>query len=232
MENLPIYISLFFVLTTALAVYLLYKISNHSKPVLLLALGWLGVQMAVSLTGFYTNTSQPRFGLLVLPPVVLTIVVFSTNRGRRFIDSLDRKYLTLLHVVRVPVELTLFLLFVFKAVPELMTFEGRNFDILSGVSAVIVYYLGFVKGRMSNKLILLWNFICLGLLFNIVINAVLSVPGPLQQQAFDQPNVGVLYFPFVWLPGFIVPLVLFCHLASIRLLLGAEKRADRLIVKG
>lgn len=35
-----------------------------------------------------------------------------------------------------------------------MTFEGRNFDILSGLSAPLVYYFGF-GGNRPNKLLLL-----------------------------------------------------------------------------
>jgi hypothetical protein len=70
-----------------------------------------------------------------------------------------------------------------------------------------------------------WNFICLGLLLNIVINAILAAPFPFQQFAFDQPNRGVLYFPFIWLPGFIVPAVLLSHLVNIRQLLSQPARS-------
>jgi hypothetical protein len=63
---------------------------------------------------------------------------------------------------------------------------------------------------------LLWNLVCLGLLLNIILNAVLSAPVPFQKFAFDQPNIAVLYFPFVWLPSCVVPLVLLSHLAAIR----------------
>ena len=50
----------------------------------------------------------------------------------------------------------------------------------------------------------------LGLLANIVIIAVLSFPSPIQQFGFEQPNIGLAYFPFIWLPAIIVPIVLFC----------------------
>ena len=39
---------------------------------------------------------------------------------------------------------------------------------------------------------------------------------PFQQFGFDQPNIAMLYSPFVWLPCFIVPTVLFSHLVCIR----------------
>jgi hypothetical protein len=100
-----------------------------------------------------------------------------------------------------------------------MTFTGRNFDILAGLSAPIVAYFVFTKKLWTTKVILVWNFISLGLLINIVINALLSAPSPFQQFAFNQPNIAILYFPFSWLPTFIVPVVLFCQIASIRQLL-------------
>jgi len=98
-----------------------------------------------------------------------------------------------------------------------MTFEGRNFDILCGLTAPFVYYFGYVKPVLSKKILLAWNIICLLLLVNIAVIAVLSGPFSFQRLAFDQPDIALLYFPFVWLPGFIVPVVLFAHLSAIKL---------------
>jgi len=75
----------------------------------------------------------------------------------------------------------------------------------------------------NRRLLLVWNFICLCLLLNIVINAILAAPFPFQQFAFDQPNIAVLYFPFTWLPFFIVMIVLYSHLAAIRQLITFRK---------
>jgi hypothetical protein len=187
------------------------------------------MQAIVGLSGFYTitDTMPPRFLLLVLPPLFFIICLFVTAKGRQYLDSLDTKFLTILHIVRVPVELVLFWLFINKAVPELMTFEGRNFDIFSGITAPVIFYFGFIKQQVGRKIILLWNIVCLGLLINIVVNAVLSAPFPFQKFAFDQPNIAVLYFPFVWLPCCIVPLVLLSHLATIRQLLNKQKKINR-----
>ena len=179
---------------------------------------WLAIQAGLSMTGFYTITTSfpPRFIFLVLPPLLLIIGLFTTKKGKQFIDSLDTSALTLLHVVRIPVEITLFWLFTAQMVPELMTFEGRNFDILSGISAPIIYYFGYKRKILDKRILIVWNCLSLGLLLNIVITAILSVPTTFQQFAFDQPNIGVMYFPFVWLPCFIVPVVLFSHLATLR----------------
>lgn len=221
MENLPIYISFFFGLTTFLTIGLFYRATNNSKLSLLILFSWLALQTLIGLSEFYTvtKTGQPRFLLMVLPPMLFVVGLFITNKGKQFIDSLNIQKLTILHAIRIPVEIVLFWLFIGKTIPELMTFEGRNFDILAGLTAPIIFYFGFVKKIFNKKIILLWNILCLGLLVNIVANAVLSAPFPFQKFAFDQPNIAILYFPFNWLPSCVVPIVLFSHLVAIRQLL-------------
>ncbi|MBL7722614.1 MAG: hypothetical protein JNK27_00625 [Chitinophagaceae bacterium] len=229
MESLPIYISIVFGLTTILTVGFFYKATNYSKTTILILLIWLALQTLIGLSGFYTvtDTIPPRFLLLVLPPLLFIIGLFTTSKGRQYLNSLDAKALTVLHTIRIPVEIVLFWLFVNKTVPQLMTFEGRNFDILSGLTAPIIFYFGFIRNQLNRKIILAWNFICLGLLINIVANAVLSAPFPFQKFAFDQPNIAVLYFPFNWLPSCVVPLVLLSHLATIRQILNEGRKKNR-----
>lgn len=221
MNNLPIYISLTFICTTILTVWLFYRATNFSKTPLIILLVWATFQSFLGIMAFYQNLDAfpPRFLLLLVPAIITIILLFSLPKGQAFIDSLSLERLTILHIVRVPVEVVLFWLFMQKTIPQLMTFEGRNFDILAGISAPIAYYFVFVKHNMSKKKLLVWNIICLGLLLNIVVNAILSVPLPFQQFAFEQPNVAIFYFPFNLLPSVIVPLVLFSHLVVIRKLL-------------
>jgi hypothetical protein len=154
-------------------------------------------------------------------------LLFTTVRGKRYVSGLDAGALTLVHIVRVPVELILFQLFLHGAVPKRMTFEGGNYDIVSGLTAPLIYYFGTVKRRWNEKLILTWNFICLTLLLYIVVSAVLSAPFPFQQFSFDHPDIALLYFPYIWLPCCIVPLVLFSHLAVIWKLLRGPLAVSR-----
>jgi hypothetical protein len=221
MENLPNYIKIVFILITILTVLVFYSAARKSTLTLGVIFIWLVFQGILGMRGFYrvTDTMPPRFLLLIGPPVLFIIGLFFTNNGKRFLYGLNIKTLTLLHTIRIPVEIVLFWLFMHQGIPALMTFEGRNFDILSGLTAPLIYYFGFIKNRLSNKILIAWNLICLALLFNIVLNAALSVPSPVQKFAFDQPNVAILYFPFVWLPCCVVPLVLLSHLATLRQLL-------------
>jgi hypothetical protein len=224
MENVPLIIGVAFGLTTALTVGLFYMAARASGRTLLVLLAWLLLQGAVGLSGFYTmtNTLPPRMALLLGPPLLGIGLLFGTASGRGYVAGLRLEVLTLLHVVRVPVELVLLGLYLHRAVPRLMTFEGRNWDILAGLTAPVVYYFAFRKLRLGRHGLLLWNVLGLASLLNIVVSALLSVPTPLQRLAFEQPNVAILYFPFVWLPGCVVPLVLLAHLAAIQRLLAGN----------
>ncbi|MBA2334244.1 MAG: hypothetical protein H0V90_04835 [Blastocatellia bacterium] len=224
MENLPGYVSITFILTTFLTVgFLIYAIRQKifdtlpSKILTALIAFWLIFQATLALGGFYQRMDvvPPRvFAFGVLPAIVLIALFFILFR-KNFIERLPLKTLTLLHVIRIPVEIVLLWLFQNGLVPEAMTFEGRNFDILSGITAPIVYWAAFRAGRTNRALLTAWNIFTLLLLLNIVTNAVMALPSPMQQIAFDQPNIAVTYFPFVWLPSIVVPIVLFSHIASL-----------------
>ena len=239
LENLPKFIPIVFGITTIAALLLFHwcmKNSNSEatqKNAAKIIIGltiWLAIQTVLTFNDIYnkdTNSFPPKIMLTGIFPTILTIILlFATSKGRQFIDNLPLKNLTYLNIVRIPVEIVLFWLFLNKAIPELMTFEGRNFDILAGITAPFIAYFGLTKLKINRKAILIWNFICLSLLLNIVVNALFSAPSPIQKFAFDQPNIAILNFPFSWLPTFIVPIVLFGHLTSIRQLLKrkAEKR--------
>lgn len=226
METLPSYIGIVFALTSLLTVYLFALATTQTRLVLSILFIWLAVQAVISITGFYyrnTATRPPAFLLATLPNLLAILLLFVTKRGRAFIDGMNLKVLTILHIIRIPVEIVLLWLCIHKVVPQIMTFEGRNFDILSGISAPFIYYLAFRKEAYNKRLLLAWNIICIFLLINIVGIAVLSAPFAFQRFGLDQPNIAVLYFPYIWLPACVVPVVLLSHLASIRLLLKKSK---------
>ncbi|MFT4681083.1 MAG: hypothetical protein ACI9YU_000920, partial [Flavobacteriales bacterium] len=129
---------------------------------------------------------------------------------------------TFLHTVRIPVEICLFLLFSHGMVPELMTFEGRNFDILAGITAPVIGFL-FLKNWIGTKGMIAWNAVSLGLVLFILVNGVLSTELPFQQFAFDQPNRAMMYVPFVLLPATVVPIVVFTHITDILKLKSIQK---------
>ncbi len=217
-QDLPAYITVLFMLTVLGTIYGFYT-TSRSNSFLLIATGWIVLQSLLALNGVYQDTIAipPRSILFgILPTLVVIVFTFLTPSGKAFIDRLDLKRLTWFHSIRIPVEIVLVLLFHQGLVSQYMTYEGTNFDLLSGVSAPLVAYFAFRNARRNRKLLIAWNIVCLLLLFNVVITAALSLPSPFQQLAFDQPNIAVLYFPFNLLPAFIVPTVIFAHLAALR----------------
>jgi hypothetical protein len=178
---------------------------------------WMFLTAWLAMGGFYEQFQYvpPRLAIFGVFPALVLIALYFIFFRRSFIERLSLPVLTLLHVIRIPVEWVLLCLFRFGFIPQIMTFEGRNFDILSGLTAPLVFWMAFRGGRINKPLLIGWNLITLGLLANIVIIAILSAPTPIQKFGFEQPNVGVVYFPFIWLPTIIVPIVLFAHLASL-----------------
>lgn len=224
MAEISIFTTIGFILTTIATIWLFFKASGNRRVIILILI-WSGIVGILGLSGFYQKLGAmpPRF-IFLLGPVLLFVLLLSvTKKGKRFMNSLDLKWLTLLHSIRIPVELVLYFIFLEGLVPDLMTFEGYNFDILSGLTAPILYYLVFVRKKVGSNGLLLWNIVCLGLLLNILTIAVLSAQTPFQKMAFDQPNIGVTYFPLVWLPTIIVPIVFLSHLASIGQILSLRR---------
>lgn len=184
------------------------------------------LQFGVAATGFYQDTTvlPPRFILNVLPAAVLIIWLFTSKRGKAFLDTLDHVKLMWVHIVRVPVELVLYALFIQGSIPEIMTFAGNNFDIIMGLTAPAIWYFGYHKGLISPTLIKIWHWVGLLLLVNIFVTAVLAAPTPLQQIGFEQPNVGILIAPYNLLPAVVVPLVVVAHLVGLRRGVESEKK--------
>ena len=214
---LPVKIYVVFGLAVIIGLFGIFKSTNYKRSVILTILVWVILQSVISLTGFYTQFKvlPPRLPLLVIPPFILVMSTVLSKRGKALLDGVDIKTLTLLQVIRFPIEITLYWLFLYHKVPQLITFEGRNFDILSGLTAPVVFYFGFVKKTLSYKILIGWNIICLLLLTNVVINALLSSPTRFQLFAFKQPNIAIGYFPFILLPSFLVPAVAFASIASL-----------------
>jgi len=213
-----LYTALIFCFTTLLTIGIFTLATKPGKWWLVFLGIWMAIQAAVGFSGFYENTTTlpPRFVLLILPAITGIFLLFVLPAGRKFLNAADIGKLTLVHVIRIPVEGVLYGLFVDGMIPEIMTFDGMNWDIISGISALFIYYFGFINPKLNNTVLLTWNIICLGLLVNIVVIAILSVPTSFQQFGLDQPNIAIGQFPYVWLPSVVVPIVLLSHLVSIR----------------
>lgn len=204
-----------FLITTLLFLLFFYLATGRDKRVLFVSIFWLILISSISLTGFFinTNTIPPRFLIVLIGNIVFIAFLYTRLKA----VALDYRYAMLVHALRVPVEITLYFLYLRKQVPEIMTFNGLNFDIIIGISALIYFILSqLFKVNLGKNALLIWNIIGLLFLMNIVVIAILSSPLPIQQLSFEQPNIAVLSFPYILLPTFIVPIVILTHIISIK----------------
>jgi len=105
--------------------------------------------------------------------------------------------------------------------PPQMTYTGRNFDIVTGTTAILVAAL-LLAGSAGRRLVLAWNILGLALLVNVVVIAILSTP-IFRLFGDDHLNVFVTYTPFVWLPAVMVLAALAGHLLIFRALRASNR---------
>jgi hypothetical protein len=118
---------------------------------------------------------------------------------------------------RVGVELLLHRLWIDGLVPRLMTYEGGNVDILVGLSAPFIAWI-VIRGRSGLPLAMIWNYLGLAALANIVVRSALTAPGPLHVIHAEVPNLAIGMFPFTYVAGFLAPLAVTLHVLAIRAL--------------
>jgi len=178
---------------------------------------WVLIVSVLSLAGIMGNFQVFPFNigpLLIIP--FITIIFFTFSKSlREVLLHIHPARIIRLQVFRVFVEVLLWLLFIENVLPVQMTFEGRNFDVLSGLSAPVIAFLAF-RNNLSKPVLIIWNLICLGLLINIVTVAILSMPTPFRYFMNEPANTIVAQFPVSLLPTFLVPLAYLLSFISIR----------------
>jgi len=183
-----------------------------------LLIAWLLGLGIFSIRGFFTNFTQlpPRLSFALLPPLVLVLLFTRSRAGKQFLKTIEPQWLIYLQSFRVLVEIALWYLVQKGSLPVQLSFEGRNFDILTGLFAFPVGYYCFVKKSWPPVVALLYNIAGLVLLVNVVTISTLSMPSPLRL-FHNQPDSSLLTrFPLIYLPGLLVPLAYSLHILSLR----------------
>jgi hypothetical protein len=193
---------------------------------------WLVFTLIIALSGYLLDfkSMPPKILLVTIPPVIFILLLFFSKEFLELISPLSNFWFIYPQCFRILMEIILYDLFRYNVIPVQMTFEGRNFDILTGLTAPFIAYYCFNKKIWSPKLALIWNFVGLILLLNIVVTAILSTPYPFRAFMNDPANTIVFGFPFVWLPAFVVPFSFLLHVLSIRKLLKNEKESEPLLI--
>jgi hypothetical protein len=182
------------------------------------AAAWMGSTWAAAQSGALLdfNRTPPPFALLVIAVFILAARIALTRYGWRLAFGVPLWALVALQSFRLPLELAMHGLYERGIMPVQMTYTGRNFDIVTGATAIVVAALAW-SGKGGRLLVAAWNLLGLALLINVIVVAILSTP---RFRAFgdDRVNVFVMYTPFVWLPAVMVLAALAGHLLVFRAL--------------
>jgi hypothetical protein len=162
-------------------------------------------------------TTRPPGIVFVLVPVIAFLILFIVRSSAIARVALACPLWIVLgtQCFRIGVELFLHQLWINGLVPKMLTFEGANVDIYIGATAPLIAWLS-TRGRSGLRLALVWNFLGLLALANVVTRSVLTAPGPFNLIHAEVPNLMMGTFPFLFIPAFFVPLAVALHVLAIR----------------
>lgn len=152
------FLPLFFGIITLASILIMVKATKANRSFISFLIVWSALIGLASYQGFFENTESipPRL-IFILLPVILWVIYFYKKLKN---TEVNVTWLLSVHVVRIPVEITLYYLFVQQLIPQAMTFEGWNFDILSGITALILLLLvatgGIENGKSSSTIGTTW----------------------------------------------------------------------------
>lgn len=221
-----------FVLLTFIYYYLLYREFRLALPktslsadqqkkfirnLLIAFFGWLLFVYGWSRFGVFGNFNlfPVNAAPVILIPLISILVFTFSKTASEIVAHIPQENLVKLHVFRFYVEVLLWGLFSASLLPVQMTFEGLNFDVVTGATATVAAWL-ITKNKFPKVAVVLWNVVGLTLLINIVVIALLSMPTPFRVFMNDPANTIVTEFPISFLPAFLVPLAYMLHILSLR----------------
>jgi hypothetical protein len=231
--NIPLYITLLFIVIVILIVYGIFYTLNYAfnkaeypakKKLIsfiligLLLGGWMSVSAAMAIKGFLLDFQSlpPRVLVIIIPTALAISYISISERVNSILKLIPKSWLINAQSFRILVEIFLWLIYRSGAIPVQMTLEGRNFDILIGLSAPFIAYFCFTKKSCPKITALLWNAAGLLLLTNILVIAILSTPSPMRKFFNEPSNTMIAYFPYIWLPALIVPFAYLLHILSFK----------------
>jgi hypothetical protein len=222
----------FVALMTAVIVLLSarYRNSQFAFGLLAALCAWFIYVGALGYFGVIANTAMFPPGIaFIFVPVVVFLVLFilrvGSSAGSRMALVFPLWVLIGTQAFRVGVELFIHQLWIDGLVPKMLTFAGANVDIYIGASALVIAWLS-MRGWWGQRLALLWNILGLLSLANVVTRAVLTAPGPLHLIHAEVPNRMIGTFPFMFIPGFFVPLAVVLHVLAIRSIVSHARTAQ------
>lgn len=232
-KEIPYYVDGVFVsIVVAVLFFIVYCIQHaipKSKKSALFVFGililWIAILSILALTDYFLDFSlPPKMLLFVAFAFVVIFILLGFTTWREVLNNIPITTLHYIHIVRVPIEMVLWWMAIGKSIPMDFTFEGTNFDIVSGISAPFAAVF-LVDGKKRRRLwAIIWNVSALGLLACITLKSATRLPYFTAVLEGPDSFAGLFQFPYILLPTFVLPTIAFAHLVSLNQLIFVSRR--------
>jgi hypothetical protein len=176
---------------------------------------WLALTGAVSASGVLERALlPPPLALFAGGSMLAAIAAAFSPLGARLVRGVPIAALVAVQGFRLPLELVLHAWKEQGVLPVQMTFEGHNFDIVSGVLALGTAAL--LTRRTSRAAVWLFNVVGFALLLTVASIAVLSSPLPIRVYHNEPAVLLAFHFPYGWIVPVCVGGAMFGHIVIFR----------------
>ena len=196
----------------------LLQARSRQRRFLMGAAIWLSVVSIAAFSGRLLPRNGPPlpFALLVIAILALGVAVARSSVGDRLARGAPLAALVGFQSFRLPLELAMHRAYAEGLMPAQMSYSGRNFDIVTGLTALLLAVAMMIT-RVPRWIVAAWNVMGLILLVNILGVAILSTPA-LAYFGPDRLNVWVMWMPYTLLPAVMVLAAWAGHLVVFRAL--------------
>lgn len=194
------------------------KLAIRSAVVIVL---YLMVTALLVRSGLFKRSFIPYGPMFLIGTVSAASVFGLTPIGNKVAQRVSTAWLVLFQAFRLPLELVLHDWYKSGTIPETMTWTGSNWDIATGVLALLTF--AFVNHR--RWLAWLFNIVGIVLLLNVGRVAILSSPVPFGWHV-DPPLELILTLPYAYIVPICVGGAALGHVVLTRRLLSKVVRPD------
>ena len=216
----------FYTLSIAAVGMLLILFRNYSRKKVALSLLagsslWILYLFLLTQAGVLRNFElPPRVPLfIVFPAIAILLVVVNRKFMSRSLEKTPLHLPILLQSFRILVELLIYATFLKGIFPQRATFEGLNFDILVGISALFVGW-AVSTGKIKRKGILTWNIISMCVLLLTIYSFISTFY--FTDFAYSKAAFKFVEFPYLLLASVLLPIAIFLHTFSIKQILSKK----------
>ena len=201
--------------------------TTSGRATVLVALGaWFALVLAIGATGALSPVAggPPALGLtIVLPIVALVWAYFGLPSVRTAMAAMPLPGLIALHAIRL-LGFTFIVLYAEGRLPAPFAPSAGWGDVFIGATALPLAWAVTQFGARVRPLALLWNALGVADLVIALTLGPLSAPGPLQVFVGPPDSSPMTTLPWLIIPAFLVPCLMFLHVVIFARLAGG--RAD------